>query len=176
MRGLQVVTKAAGVRTPAGPTLLEFRTPPGASSGAHIHRTMEELFYVVAGEFELQVRERTFRAGPGTVAFVPPGLAHGFGNPGTEPATLLIAVSPAEGHFERYFEEVAALIAKPGPPDAAAIAELRQRYDTEQLPRFSPKTPGFARRRAVGEARSADREPADARDGDGSAPARRRRA
>lgn len=128
-----VVTKAAGERSPAGPTLLEFRTGPGTGSGAHVHRTMEELFYAVAGEFELRIGEQTVRAGPGTFAHVPPGVAHGFGNPGPEPATLIIAVSPAAVHFERYFAEVAAIGTRPGPPDVAAIAALRQRYDTEQL-------------------------------------------
>ena len=132
MRGLQVSYKAAGARTPAGPTFLEFKTPPGFNTGAHIHRTIEELFYVVSGEFELRVGDRTFRAGPGTFAAVPPGTAHGFGNPGTALATLLITISPAGVH-ERYFEELADILVRPGPPDTAAIAELRKRYDTEQL-------------------------------------------
>ncbi len=76
--------------------------------------------------------DRTFRAAPGTFASAPPGVAHGFGNPGTAPATLLITISPAGVH-EHYFEELAEILAKPGPPDAAAVAELRRRYDTEQL-------------------------------------------
>ena len=32
---------------------------------------------------------------------------------------------------ERYFEELAAILAKPGSPDVQAIAALRKRYDTE---------------------------------------------
>ena len=35
------------------------------------------------------------------------------------------------GVHERYFEELAAILAKPGSPDVQAIAALRKRYDTE---------------------------------------------
>ncbi len=132
LRGTQVAYKAAGQRTAGGPTVLEFAAAPGFTTGAHVHRAIEELFYVVAGEFELRVGDRTFRAGPGTFAAVPPGVAHGFGNPGTAPARLVLTVSPAGVH-ERYFEELAEILAQDGPPDAAAIADLRRRYDTEQL-------------------------------------------
>jgi hypothetical protein len=34
---------------------------------------------------------------------------------------------------ERYFEELAEILAKPGPPDVGAVSALRQRYDTEQV-------------------------------------------
>ncbi len=44
---------------------------------------------------------------------------------------LLVIAAPA-GH-ERYFEELAALLATGGPPDPAAIAALRRKYDTVQL-------------------------------------------
>jgi len=42
-----------------------------------------------------------------------------------------MTVSPP-GH-EHYFEELVKLVAHSSPPDAKAIAELRSRYDTEQL-------------------------------------------
>jgi quercetin dioxygenase-like cupin family protein len=132
IRGTQAVFKAAGQRAAGGPTVLEFTTAPGFSTGAHVHRAIEELFYVIAGQFELRVGERTFLAGPGTFATVPPSVAHGFGNPSDSPATLLLTISPAGVH-ERYFEELGEILAKAGPPDTAAIAELRKRYDTEQL-------------------------------------------
>jgi hypothetical protein len=36
------------------------------------------------------------------------------------------------GH-ERYFEELEEILTRGGPPDREAIADLRRRYDTEQL-------------------------------------------
>jgi hypothetical protein len=41
------------------------------------------------------------------------------------------------GVHERYFEELAAILAKPGSPDVQAIAALRKRYDTEQVSALS---------------------------------------
>jgi hypothetical protein len=44
---------------------------------------------------------------------------------------MLMTVSPP-GH-EHYFEELAKVAARGSPPDVNAIAELRSRYDTDQL-------------------------------------------
>ncbi len=132
LRGTEVVFKATGARAGGGPTVLEFIAAPGFSTGAHVHRTIEEIFCVLDGEFDLRAGEWSSRVGAGSVVRVPPGTVHGFGNPGKAPATLLLLISPAGVH-EDYFRELAAILATPGPPDTAAIAELRQRYDTVQV-------------------------------------------
>jgi mannose-6-phosphate isomerase-like protein (cupin superfamily) len=136
LRGTEVVFKAAGKRAGGGPTVLEFITAPGFATGDHVHRTIEEIFCVLDGEFVIHAGERTERVGPGGVVRVPPGLVHGFGNPGSAPATLLLIISPAGVH-EGYFRELAAILAEPGAPDAAAIGALRARYDTEQVSTLS---------------------------------------
>ena len=46
------------------------------------------------------------------------------------PARFLLILSPP-GH-DRYFDELAEILAVEGPP-GDAIAELRRRYDTEQI-------------------------------------------
>jgi mannose-6-phosphate isomerase-like protein (cupin superfamily) len=132
LRGTEVVFKAAGERAGGGPTVLEFITAPGFATGDHVHRTIEEIFCVLDGEFAIRAGERSERVGPGGVVRVPPGMVHGFGNPGKAPATLLLIISPAGVH-EEYFRELATILAKPGPPDSAAIGALRARYDTEQV-------------------------------------------
>ena len=55
----------------------------------------------------------------------------GFGSLGDTPATLLLTMAPA-GH-DRYFDELAEILAADGPPDSDEIAALRKRYDTEQI-------------------------------------------
>jgi hypothetical protein len=45
---------------------------------------------------------------------------------------MVLLISPAAVH-ERYFEELAEILATPGAPDIQAISELRRRYDTEQV-------------------------------------------
>ena len=111
--------------------MFEWTVPAGFFTGLHVHRVQEETFYVLEGECEWQVGDQLVRAKPGAYVFIPPGVPHNIGNASDKPARMIMTVSPP-GH-EHYFEELAQLVARGGPPDANVIAELRSRYDTEQL-------------------------------------------
>jgi hypothetical protein len=63
--------------------------------------------------------------------FVPAGCPHAFANPAATAARMLFLVSPP-GH-EHYLEEIGELIGRAGPPDPAAIADVRARHDIQQL-------------------------------------------
>ncbi|MFD7551890.1 cupin domain-containing protein [Streptomyces sp. NPDC059578] len=128
----------------------EVVVPPGFDVGAHVHTRSEELFYVLEGEldvlaFEPKVRtaerwqrwespggRQVVRATPGTVIVVPPGCPHAFANPTDSPARMFFQSSPPPDH-ERYFNELLEILSAGGAPDHTAIAELRARYDIEQL-------------------------------------------
>jgi quercetin dioxygenase-like cupin family protein len=112
-------------------SMFDWTLPAGFSTGLHVHRVQEETFYVLEGECEWQVDGQLVRATPGTYLFIPPGVPHNIANASDKPARMLMTVSPP-GH-ERYFDELAKLAARGGPPDANAIATLRSRYDTDQL-------------------------------------------
>jgi quercetin dioxygenase-like cupin family protein len=132
----------------------EVQVPPGFDVGAHLHRDAEELFYILEGELELlafEPRVRTkdnwrawesktgakvVRGGAGSAMFVPSGCPHAFANPGTAAARMLFLVAPP-GH-EHYQDEIGELLSQGGPPDPAAIAKLRARYDIEQLTPLNP--------------------------------------
>ncbi len=136
----------------------EAEVTPGFDVGAHLHHNAEELFYILDGELDLLAFEpltrtagdwrgwqsasgaRVMRGGPGSAMFVPAGCPHAFANPGTASARMLFLVSPP-GH-ERYLAEIGELIGHGGPPDPAAIAEIRARHDIEQL---TPMTVGQPR-------------------------------
>lgn len=111
--------------------MFDWTLPAGFSTGLHVHRVQEETFYVLEGECQWQIGEELVRAKPGTYVFIPPGVPHNIGNASDKPARMIMTVSPP-GH-EHYFDELAKLVAHGGPPDADAIAELRNRYDTTQL-------------------------------------------
>jgi quercetin dioxygenase-like cupin family protein len=111
-------------------SMFEWTIPAGFSTGLHVHRVQEETFYVLEGDCDWRVGGQRVRATPGTYLFVPPGVPHNIGNAGDKPARVLMTVSPP-GH-ERYFEELAAMVAS-GARDPKKIAELRSRYDTDQL-------------------------------------------
>jgi hypothetical protein len=70
-------------------------------------------------------------AAPGACVFVPPGVPHAFANRSETRAKLLLTMSPPA--HDRYFDELAEILAAEGAPDSAAIAALRERYDTRQL-------------------------------------------
>jgi quercetin dioxygenase-like cupin family protein len=112
-------------------SMFEWTVPAGFSTGLHVHRVQEETFYVLDGECAWQIGDRHIRALPGTFVFIPPGVAHNIGNASDSPARMIMTVSPP-GH-ERYFEELSKLTAHGSPPDANRVAQLRSRYDTDQL-------------------------------------------
>lgn len=108
----------------------ELTAEPGfATSGPHWHRTFEELFYIVEGEFDFFVGDRIERVGPGAFVTIPPGVMHDFRNPGRAPARWLGIAAP--GGLEHYFEEVQRLVEQ-GQMNPWAVRELRLRYDTEE--------------------------------------------
>jgi mannose-6-phosphate isomerase-like protein (cupin superfamily) len=134
-------------------SVFEADVSPGFDVGAHRHAETEELFYILEGELDLlafEPRARTddwtawesasgatvVRGGPGSLMFVPSGCPHAFTNPGPAPARMLFLAAPA-GH-ELYQREMATLLGHGGPPDQAAIIDLRTRYDIEQLTPLIP--------------------------------------
>jgi len=112
-------------------SMFEWTIPPGFSTGLHVHRVQEETFYVLDGECDWQVGGERVRATPGTYLFLPPGVPHNIANASDKPARVLMTVSPP-GH-EHYFEELAETVARGGTTDPDKIANLRARYDTDQL-------------------------------------------
>lgn len=112
-------------------SMFDWTLPAGFSTGLHVHRVQEETFYVLDGECTWQIGEQKVRATPGTYVFIPPGVPHNIGNASNKTARMIMTVSPP-GH-EHYFEELAKVVACGNPPDAKVIADLRRRYDTDQL-------------------------------------------
>jgi mannose-6-phosphate isomerase-like protein (cupin superfamily) len=104
---------------------------PGFDTGVHVHERLEETWYVIDGELEFRLGDETLTAGAGAWVFVPPQVPHAFANRCDAPARFILIMSPA-GH-DRYFDELAEILAVDGPPDGEAIGELRERYDTRQI-------------------------------------------
>ncbi|TPK29761.1 cupin domain-containing protein [Mesorhizobium sp. B2-5-3] len=129
LRGQPMVFLVTGADT-RHTSVFDWTIPAGFATGLHVHRVQEETFYVLDGECVWHVGAEVIRATPGIFLFIPPGVQHNITNVGEKPARVLMTVSPP-GH-EHYFEELARLAAK-GSPDPKALAELRNRYDTDQI-------------------------------------------
>jgi uncharacterized RmlC-like cupin family protein len=96
-----------------------------------VHERLEETWYVLDGELDFRLGEEIFSAPSGACVFVPPQVPHAFANRSQEPAKFLLMMSPPT--HDRYFVELAEILARTGPPDSEAIAALRAKYDTQQL-------------------------------------------
>ncbi len=141
-----VLSPTEGETFNAGPFHIVSRVQGGQSAGLfemydftlgpatvdyHVHRTMDETLYVVAGEIEFNVAGKKVLRPAGSVAFVPRGVHHGFRNPGPGRARVLITFTPSRSQNE-YFRELEKLFAAPA-LDKAALAALQKRYDQELI-------------------------------------------
>ena len=136
LRGTRVVFKVESDGA-TGASLTEWNAVPGFDTGLHVHERLEETWFVLSGELEFRVDDETFTAGAGATVFVPPHVQHAFANRSAGEASFLLTLSPP-GH-DRYFDELAEILAVDGTPDSDAIADLRKRYDTRQIETLSTR-------------------------------------
>jgi mannose-6-phosphate isomerase-like protein (cupin superfamily) len=103
--------------------IAEFEIPPESEAPPHLHRTQDEIHYVLEGHFEFLLGEREVSAGAGSVVYVPRTTVHAFTNTGTEKGKILFIEAPA-GPLEQFLEEIGEPVSDrssppQGPPDMA---------------------------------------------------------
>lgn len=70
----------------------------------HLHHKQDEWFYVIKGEFKIQVGEETFTLKEGDSAFAPRKVPHTFIKTSGGEAQLMVMFQPA-GSMEQFFKE-----------------------------------------------------------------------
>ena len=66
------------------------KTPAGGGSPAGMHtHAVDQIFYILEGTMSLEIEDRTYQAGPGTLVFFPKGVPHRNWNGGSEPTVHL---------------------------------------------------------------------------------------
>lgn len=129
----EITFKAVGADTHGHLGLFENVIQPGGTAPIlHLHRQMEEMFYVLEGEVEIQVGNQIVQGQPGAFVLVPRNTPHTFANRGTQPAKLLIMFCPG-GEREKYFAGLAELLKDGQTPDRAALLELMRQFDQEPV-------------------------------------------
>ena len=108
--------------------LVEFLAKPGSEPPFHLHEREDELFFVIEGEVDYLLPDKTIPAGPGTSVFLPRGIPHSF-RIRTEQAKFLVLVTP--GGFEGYFRELSR------PAEAATIPSDMPTYSESDLTYFA---------------------------------------
>lgn len=123
---------ASGEDTDGRYALWHATVTPGGGPPSHIHTREAESFYVLEGEVTFYLEGDRRRAGPGAFILVPIGTLHTFKNETSEPATMLITVSPAG--LEKMFVECGVSL----PPGVTTAAPPTQE-EIERLLSVAPK-------------------------------------
>lgn len=125
--GGEMTYKVESAQTGGAYAIIEQRVPPGSGPPLHVHRHESEIFYVLAGTFEITVGGQKFTAPAGALAALPRDIPHKFKNVGSTEGRVLLTIIP--GRFAEYFLE---LDCAPN-HDSAAIERLSAKYDIEIL-------------------------------------------
>ena len=103
--------------------------PHGSSAPLHLHRTEDELFQILEGEYRVKVQDQEQRVGPGTILLAPKGVPHTYRVESAKGGRCLTIT--VRGDFERFVRAVSRPAERPelpppaGPPSADAIQALK---------------------------------------------------
>jgi quercetin dioxygenase-like cupin family protein len=123
--GIQIVYRAVSEDTDGVYSLFEITMQPGQGPPPHVHSREDESWYVLDGAFDFQIGDESSMATAGWFGLGPRDVPHGIKAAGTGPAKMLMVVTPAG--FERFFDELAELTAKP-PLDFDRVRALFEKY------------------------------------------------
>jgi len=84
-------------------SVVELAESPGYSTPLHIHKDMDEAFYVLEGTLTAQIASKKYELPAGSFVLIPKGTAHAQGNLGKTPVRVLVTTSP--GGFEQFFRD-----------------------------------------------------------------------
>lgn len=76
--GIDFTVKAGEFQTTNGAAFIEYSTKKGEEPPDHIHRTEDEMFYVLEGALTFTCGEQTFDVDQGGFVFLPRGVTHGY--------------------------------------------------------------------------------------------------
>jgi len=109
--------KVSTVDSHGGLLVVEMTNHEKGGPGRHFHHDQDEWFYVVEGEYVLEVGQERIRLKPGDSVFGPRKVPHVWAFVGNQPGRILFVFTPA-GQMEAFFREVGKANAMP-PQDPA---------------------------------------------------------
>jgi quercetin dioxygenase-like cupin family protein len=131
------LNKVQASHTHGALSVVDHRMPVGFAPPPHVHRGMDEVFYVLDGQFEGFCGDDRWTAGPGSIVFLPRDVPHGFWLVGDSPGRSLVMIAP--GNFDEF---VAALgeaassleLPTPTPPDPERVVTIAAAHGIHILP------------------------------------------
>lgn len=119
---LPIDLKVVGAATDGGLLILEQIDDRTGGPPRHVHPDQDEWFYVLQGEYVVEVGESRFDLGPGDSVLAPRGIPHAWAHVGDGIGRMLVEFHPA-GRMEAFFVEATQLTsADPGPEMARLFA------------------------------------------------------
>jgi uncharacterized cupin superfamily protein len=89
---------------PDGISVLEHRMPYGSSPPLHLHRTEDELFHILEGEYRLKLHDQEQLVGPATIVLLPKGVPHTYRVESARGGRCLTVT--VRGDFERFVRAI----------------------------------------------------------------------
>jgi mannose-6-phosphate isomerase-like protein (cupin superfamily) len=134
--GVLTQVKASGEQTRGAYGLVEQVLPAGFASPWHLHHNEDETFYVIEGRMTILCGEARIAARPGTWAFGPRNIPHGFRVEGNAPVRLLLLTTPSG--FEHFILEMSEKATDPAtppstPPDMEKLMAVAAKYHIDIL-------------------------------------------
>ena len=105
-------TKVSALDTDGGLCVTEIVDVEKGGPARHLHHEQEEWFYVVEGEYVIEVGEQRYELGPGDSVLAPRKVAHVWAHVGEGTGRLIAALQSA-GQIEDFFDELARLGSSP---------------------------------------------------------------
>lgn len=112
-------------------------SPRALAAPLHLHTREDEYSFVLEGRMGALLGDDVVEAGPGDLVHKPRNQWHTFWAAGEGPCRILEIISPAG--FERYFEELVAMMGGAGDAGEEALAELCGRYGLRMRPETIPE-------------------------------------
>ena len=92
---------------------MELTVPSHSGPPLHVHHREDETYYVLSGEFLLEVGGQKYSLPQSSTIFAPREIPHRWANVATADAKLILVCTP--GGFERFFDETAKAILDKAP-------------------------------------------------------------
>ncbi|MDQ5829829.1 MAG: cupin domain-containing protein [Actinomycetota bacterium] len=104
--------KVSTLDTLGGLCVLEITSFDKGGPARHLHHEQDEWFYVVEGEYVIEIGEERYELGPGDSLLAPRKVAHVWAHVGDGTGRLITALQPA-GEIEAFFDNLATLGSSP---------------------------------------------------------------
>jgi mannose-6-phosphate isomerase-like protein (cupin superfamily) len=113
---IPLATKLSSQDTGGALYVFEHRNMGNGGPPRHVHHSQDEWFYVIQGEFAVEVGEKKYRLKPGDSLFAPRKIPHAWAHVSDQPGTLITLASPA-GTFETFMKGTTRHATLPAPEE-----------------------------------------------------------